>query len=116
MRKFLSAFASHPIRFLWSSNAVTRSAPHIRDANNVQRTWGYFVIASPDHPFLLYDPTGTLKGSYLEWRTQLGALSYMLSGLDASFVRLQVENPALYQQALDYLLAADVASPSGQVP
>jgi Na+-transporting NADH:ubiquinone oxidoreductase subunit B len=33
-------------RFLWSSPAVTRSAPHIRDANNVQRMWNYFVIAS----------------------------------------------------------------------
>ena len=33
-------------RFLWSSNTVTRTAPHIRDANNVQRLWNYFVIAS----------------------------------------------------------------------
>jgi hypothetical protein len=77
---------------------------------------GYFVIASPAHPFLLYDPAGTLKGSYTEWRTQLGALSYIVSGLDASFVRLQVENPTLYRQALDYLLEADVGSPSGEVP
>jgi hypothetical protein len=65
---------------------------------------GYFIIASPAHPFLLYDPLGTLKGSYLDWRTQVGALSYMVGGLDASFVGLQVENKALYQQALDYLL------------
>ena len=33
-------------RFFWSSNMVTRSGPHIRDANNVQRLWSYFVIAS----------------------------------------------------------------------
>jgi len=33
-------------RFLWSSSAVTRSAPHIRDSNNVQRLWNFFVIAS----------------------------------------------------------------------
>jgi Na+-transporting NADH:ubiquinone oxidoreductase subunit B len=33
-------------QFFWSSRAVTRSAPHIRDANNVQRLWNYFVIAS----------------------------------------------------------------------
>jgi hypothetical protein len=77
---------------------------------------GNFVIASPVHPFLLYDPDGTLKGSYVEWRTQLGALSYMVSGIDASFVRLQVENPALYQQALDYLLEADVGSSSEELP
>jgi len=33
-------------RFFWSSALVTRSGPHIRDANNVQRLWNYFVIAS----------------------------------------------------------------------
>jgi len=33
-------------RFLFSSGAVTASGPHIRDANNVQRVWNYFVIAS----------------------------------------------------------------------
>ncbi len=33
-------------RFLWSSHAVTRSAPHIRDAIHVQRVWNTFVIAS----------------------------------------------------------------------
>ena len=33
-------------RFFWSSSMVTRSGPHIRDANNVQRLWNYFVIAS----------------------------------------------------------------------
>jgi hypothetical protein len=67
---------------------------------------GYFVIASPTHPFLLYDPAGDLKGSYTEWRTHLGALAYMVSGQDASFVGLQVENRALYEQALGYLLEA----------
>jgi Na+-transporting NADH:ubiquinone oxidoreductase subunit B len=33
-------------RFVRSSPTVTRAAPHIRDANNVQRMWNYFVIAS----------------------------------------------------------------------
>jgi hypothetical protein len=65
---------------------------------------GYFVVASPTHPFLLYDPSGTLKGSYTAWRTHLGALSFMVSGMDVSFIGLQVENHALYQQALGYLL------------
>ena len=46
MKNFLIALSRHPTRFLWSSNAVTRSAPHLRDANNVQRMWNYFVIAS----------------------------------------------------------------------
>lgn len=33
-------------RFMLSSNTVTRAPPYIRDANNVQRLWNYFVIAS----------------------------------------------------------------------
>ncbi len=33
-------------RFFWSSALVTRSGPHIRDANNVQRLWNFFVLAS----------------------------------------------------------------------
>ena len=33
-------------RFLWSSRTVTRTAPHIRDANNVHRLWNTFVFAS----------------------------------------------------------------------
>jgi hypothetical protein len=64
------------------------------------------------HYFLLYDPAGTLKGSYTQWRTHLGALSYMVGGVDASFVRLQVENNALYQQAMAYILQANSAAPS----
>jgi hypothetical protein len=67
---------------------------------------GYFVIAGPDHPFLLYDPAGVLKGSYAAWRTYLGALSYMVGELDASFVELWQEDDALYRQALAYLQQA----------
>jgi Na+-transporting NADH:ubiquinone oxidoreductase subunit B len=33
-------------RFVLSSHSVTRAPPHVRDANNVQRLWNYFVIAS----------------------------------------------------------------------
>ncbi len=33
-------------RFFWSSKRSTLTAPHIRDASNVQRVWNYFVIAS----------------------------------------------------------------------
>ena len=46
MRNFPKALITLPRRFLWSSNAVTRAAPHVRDTNNVQRMWNYFVIAS----------------------------------------------------------------------
>ncbi len=38
-----SAMANH---FFWSSSAVTRSGPHVRDSTSVQRLWNYFVIAS----------------------------------------------------------------------
>jgi hypothetical protein len=67
---------------------------------------GYFVIADPDHPFLLYEPGGALKGSCIEWRTYLGVLSYMVGGLDAGFVGLRQEDEALYCQALGYLQQA----------
>ena len=47
---------------------------------------------------------------------KISAVAAGYPGIDASFVRLQVENPALYQQALDYLLEADVGSSSEELP
>ena len=46
MKPFVDSFLTLFDRFLWSSHTVTRTAPHIRDANNVQRMWNYFVFAS----------------------------------------------------------------------
>ena len=46
MNEFIDSFRTMLHRFLWSSHTVTRTAPHIRDANNVQRLWSYFVIAT----------------------------------------------------------------------
>lgn len=46
MSTLLTALYTLPKRFIWSTNAVTRSAPHIRDSNSVQRVWNTFVIAS----------------------------------------------------------------------
>jgi Na+-transporting NADH:ubiquinone oxidoreductase subunit B len=46
MKELARSLATLAHRFIWSSATVTRSAPHIRDANNVQRLWNYFVIAS----------------------------------------------------------------------
>ncbi len=46
MGGILRSFLTMKERFFWSSGMVTRSGPHIRDANNVQRLWNYFVIAS----------------------------------------------------------------------
>jgi len=46
MKAFLQSLGTLTGRFFWSSRNVTRSAPYIRDANNVQRMWNYFVVAS----------------------------------------------------------------------
>jgi len=46
MKTFVKSFLTLGYRFLWCSPSVTRSAPYVRDANNVQRMWNYFVFAS----------------------------------------------------------------------
>jgi hypothetical protein len=68
---------------------------------------GEFVIASPEHPFRLVAPDGTLRGSSTRWRTYLGALSFFVSGgrLDASFLRFWAEAPDSYHQAVDICLS-----------
>jgi hypothetical protein len=74
---------------------------------------GEFVIASPEHPFRLVAPDGTLRGSSNRWRTYLGALSFFVSGghVDASFLSFWAEAPESYQQAVDICLAT-LHSPS----
>lgn len=46
MNLFVKSLLTLVDRFLWSSRTVTRTAPHVRDANNVQRLWNTFVFAS----------------------------------------------------------------------
>lgn len=69
---------------------------------------GYFIIAGQQYPFLLFDPGGTLKGSYTKWRTYLGALAWLVSEgkVSADFELLRITNPGLYREAADYLLGA----------
>lgn len=69
---------------------------------------GYFIIASQEHPFLLFDPEGILKGAYVKWYTYLGALAYLVSdgAVQARFAHLWRENMSLYEEALGYLLEA----------
>jgi hypothetical protein len=69
---------------------------------------GEFIIASPEHPFRLVAPDGTLRGSSMQWRTYLGALSFFVSGgrVDASFLPLWAEAQESYHQAVDICLAA----------
>jgi len=68
----------------------------------------HFVIASEQHPLLLFDPQGILKGSCTRWHTYLGALAYMVSEgkVNKYFGRLLAENRPLYDEALTYLLQA----------
>ncbi len=69
---------------------------------------GYFVIASDEHPLLLFAPDGVLKGSHSGWYSYLGALAYLVSGggVQRRFGRLHGANRALYERALQYLLQA----------
>lgn len=69
---------------------------------------GHFIIASQQHPFLLFDPEGTLRGSYTRWRTYLGALAWLSSEgkVNADFELLRITNPGLYREAVNYLLSA----------
>jgi len=69
---------------------------------------GHFIIASREHPFLLFDPQGALKGSHIRWYTYLGALAYLVSDgrVQANFQRLRGENERLYREAVGFLRGA----------
>jgi hypothetical protein len=69
---------------------------------------GEFVIASPEHPFRLVAPDGTLRGSWIQWRTYLGALSFFASGgeVDAAFIRFWAEAEDSYKRAVEICLAS----------
>ena len=69
---------------------------------------GHFIIASQEHPFLLFDSGGALKGSYTRWYTYLGALAYLASDgrVKAGFQRLWGENEGLYREAVGFLRGA----------
>ncbi len=69
---------------------------------------GFFIIASDEHPLLMYAPDGSLKGSYVRWRTYLGALAFLATGgkVNSGFLRLAQEAHDTYQQAVGYLQEA----------
>lgn len=75
-------------------------------------TWfdlpGYFIIASDEHPFYLYDPAGVLKGAYVDWCTYLGALTYLYTDgeVKGDFLCVFRESPSLYRQAMAEMRAA----------
>jgi len=68
----------------------------------------HFVLGSEEHPVLLFDPSGELKGSGTRWYSYLGALAHILSDGDVShrFGLLRQADGALYCRAVDYLLDA----------
>jgi Na+-transporting NADH:ubiquinone oxidoreductase subunit B len=90
-------------RFVRSSPTVTRAAPHIRDANNVQRMWNYFVVASIPSWLIGLWSLGhqvnlAIAGLALNpapgWRAELLAWSGI--GLDAFDVMACVAHGVLY--------------------
>jgi hypothetical protein len=69
---------------------------------------GEFILASGEHPFRLVAPDGTLRGSSIQWRTYLGALSFFVSDgeVDASFLRFWFEARDSYHLAVQECLEA----------
>ncbi len=69
---------------------------------------GFFIIASDEHPLLMYAPDGALKGSYTRWRTYLGALAFLATDgqVNRGFLRLAREAQDTYREAIGYLQEA----------
>ncbi len=65
-----------------------------------------FVIASDEHPFLLFDPSGELKGSFVKGHSYLGALAYYASKgtTTATFNTMRHLDRALYDRAVETML------------
>ncbi len=66
---------------------------------------GFFLLASEEHPFLLFDPAGDLKGSYTRWYTHAGALAFLVTDgrLQASFGLTWQEDRRLYRKVMQAL-------------
>ncbi|MBI5876300.1 MAG: hypothetical protein HZB53_01510 [Chloroflexi bacterium] len=68
---------------------------------------GDFVLSSDEHPFLLFDPSGLLKGSYTKGHAYLGALAFFVSGgtNTATFNTMRHLDRELYDRAVQTMLA-----------
>lgn len=66
---------------------------------------GYFILASQEHPFLLFDPEGNLKGSDTNWFTYAGALAFLVSDgkVRVSFGLTWQEDRHLYARVMRWL-------------
>jgi hypothetical protein len=63
---------------------------------------GFFILGSQEHPFLLFDPNGDLKGSYTKWYTYAGALAYLVTDgrLQTSFGLTWEKDRVLYEKVM----------------
>lgn len=66
---------------------------------------GHFILASDEHPFLLFDPEGDLKGSDTHWFTHAGALAYLVSDgeIKISFDLVWEKDKELYKKVMMWL-------------
>jgi hypothetical protein len=66
---------------------------------------GHFIIASEEHPFLLFDPEGDLKGSDNRWFTHAGALAFLVSDgqIKISFDLVWQKDRELYEKVMQWL-------------
>lgn len=66
---------------------------------------GFFIIASDEHPFLLFDSEGDLKGSDTRWFTHAGALAYLVSDgqIKISFDLVWDKDKELYKKVMQWL-------------
>lgn len=66
---------------------------------------GYFLVASDEHPFLLFGPEGDLKGSDTHWFTHAGALAYLVSDgqIKISFDLVWEKDKELYAKVMQWL-------------
>ena len=67
---------------------------------------GEFIIASDEHPFLLFDPSGALKGSHVKGHSYLGALAYYVTkgSNTATFNTMRLLDRDLYDRAVQTML------------
>jgi hypothetical protein len=81
---FFEALAFDPLAYLTHDTARYPRGDDDEIVDVVLRAANFdlpaeFIIASDEHPFLLFGPSGELKGSYLNGHSYLGALAYYVT-------------------------------------
>lgn len=98
----LDAYLSHDRKRFSSDDA---EALHLMTVLTHFDLPGYFIVASEEHPFLLFDPEGDLKGSDAGWFTHAGALAYHVTDgkVKISFDLVWQKDRALYAKVMEWL-------------